>query len=325
MPAISIWSIDRWRLARCVWLLALLPLAGAQADWSAQDKESPHQSLSIASLDGEKLNAYLWMPKPDARGRKYPAVVMAHGCGGAHYRDEPRFWNARYVAGKYKVWGKLLSERGFMVLLVDSFSTRDDDDVGKGVCDSKNPLGRPARIDPVSVRPRDIAAGIAYLKQRRDIDADRIAVLGFSNGATAALVLAAQPSLFERRAQLAASGQRWFDLAPDERFRPALVVALYPGCGLNGYTPATRGLFRKRFQSAPPSWIFMASDDHRLPPDTRRKCLKLQKLDQQKKTKSAPLQLVTVPHSDHQFDYYENDEAPVRAAMAQILALFAAM
>ena len=304
----------------------LAVVVSLSAKWSSSDKKTPDKTLTITQVEtGEDLRAYLWLPSDYSSSKKYPAVVLAHGCGGAHYKDDPEYWTARYLAGKYKVWGKLLNDNGFIVLLVDSFTTRDNDDVGKGVCGTSDPLDRPAKIDPISIRPGDIASGIAYLKSRDDIDTNRVGVMGFSNGATSALVFANHKSLVDRADELEDNGKKAFDIPLESDYKATKVVALYPGCGLNGYSEETRYIFKNRFETDTDTYLIMASDDSVLPADTKDKCNRLEDLDSNKNIDAPLMDLEEVEDTDHQFDYYENSEQPVKDTINKIINIFKSM
>jgi dienelactone hydrolase len=101
--------------------------------------------------------------KPEGAG-PFPAVVLLHTCGGV--------WS-----GHMTLWSKRLVERGYAALVVDSFTPR-----GGSACNI--PTYFPAMLDQVV---DDALAALAYLRARSDIDGSRIAVAGFSYGASAAL------------------------------------------------------------------------------------------------------------------------------------------
>jgi carboxymethylenebutenolidase len=291
------------------------------AGWGSSDKKTPDQTVEVINHQGELLRAYLWMPDNYNPQLSYPSVVLAHGCGGAHYKDAPEQWIAKYVSGKYKVWGKLLNQEQIMVLMVDSFTTRDvNGDVGAGVCDVDYDM-RPAKIDPISVRPADIAAGIHYLKQRADVDANKVGVMGFSNGGTAALALSNHQSLDARAFDLIQQQKSWFDLPFIDAYKAHTMISLYPGCGMTGYDETTTGLFDSVFQTYTDTFIYAASDDSTLPGDTLAKCSNLRQLD----APFGDLSLNIIANTDHQFDYYENNELPVTSTIARILSLFKSM
>lgn len=295
------------------------------ANWTSSDKKTATETLEILNFQDEVMNAYLWLPEDYDPNLDYAAVIMVHGCGGAHYKDESDKWTAKYVSGKYKVWGKLLNDKNIIAVLVDSFTHRDvNGDVGGGVCGG-DPLDRPSKVDPISVRPADILATIAYLKSRDDIETDKIGVLGFSNGGTSTLVAANHQSLDQRKQALMDSGKTWFNLPFSEQVKASTFVSLYPGCGLNGYSDATQDIFAQHFDSYTETYIYAASDDKSLPDDTLQKCQSLRLLDAQFHADNSGLQLNVVPATGHQFDYLEEDEVPVQRTINRILALFSTM
>lgn len=307
--------------------IALAPAAMAQSDyeWTSSDKKTADETVEILTVNDEVMNAYLWLPEDYDANNDYSAVVMVHGCGGAHYRDEPEKWTAQYVSGKYKVWGKLLNEQDIIALMVDSFTHRDvNGDVGGGVCGG-DPLDRPNKIDPVSVRPADIAYGISWLKSRDDIDADKIGVLGYSNGGTTALVYANHEALVAQQDDLDLAGKSWFDLPYSDEFKASTIVSLYPGCGLNGYSEATNNIFDSSFSTSSETFLYAASDDNSLPDDTLQKCHHLRLLDAASGLTHTNMQMSVVADTGHQFDYKEEDEAAVAKTIDRILALFSSM
>lgn len=304
----------------------LLPLlAQANWNWTSSDKKTADETVAILTTNDEVMNAYLWLPEDYDPNIEYAAVVMVHGCGGAHYRDAPDQWTAKYVSGKYKVWGKLLNQQNTIALLVDSFSHRDiNGDVGGGVCGG-DPLSRPAKIDPVSVRPADIANGIAWLKSRDDVATDQIGVLGFSNGGTTALVYANHQDLAARDNDLLSEGKTWFNLPYETQYQASTVVSLYPGCALNGYSDATQNLFSQQFKTNVETFLMAASNDNSLPDDTMEKCHNLRVMDANHGYDKTNMQFSVIANSGHQFDYYEEDELQVQKTINRVLALFSTM
>lgn len=299
--------------------------AAESYQWTSSDKKTADETVKILTLNDEVMNAYLWLPEDYDANNDYAAVVMVHGCGGAHYKDNALQWTAKYVSGKYKVWGKLLNDKNLVALMIDSFSHRDvDGDVGGGVCGG-DPLDRPAKIDPVSVRPADIAYGISWLKSRDDINADKIGVLGFSNGGTTSLVYANHESLETRADELLQNGKEWFNLPYAPEYQASTVVSMYPGCGLNGYSEATNGLFSDSFDTNTETFLYAASDDNSLPDDTLQKCHHLRMMDASSGLIDTNMQMSVVADTGHQFDYKEEDEVTVAKTINRILALFSSM
>ncbi|PYM65754.1 MAG: dienelactone hydrolase family protein [Candidatus Rokuibacteriota bacterium] len=137
-----------------------------------------------------RLDGVLYRPPGPGR---HPAVVMLHGCGGLWTR-------ARAVQAKPAFWAEHLAARGYVVLLVDSFGPRGIDEI----CTGRRSLSTEKD------RADDARGALRYLQALPDVRADRVGLLGWSNGAGAALSV-----LFDRG-----------DLARD--FRAA--VAFYPSC-----------------------------------------------------------------------------------------------
>jgi dienelactone hydrolase len=135
--------------------------------------------------------------KPDGAG-PFPAIVMLHDCSGLGPRS----------SGAPGRWAATLVERGYVVLMPDSFTTRG---VPDGVCTSgsrRNDVG-PQR------RSQDALDALAYAQRLPYVDAKRIGVMGGSHGGTTTLLTMSQPG-----------------------FRAG--VALYPRCSIaaQSYKPA---------------------------------------------------------------------------------------
>ena len=92
----------------------------------------------------------------------YPAVVVLHGCNG--------------VSQNTFVWARRLASWGYAALIINSFNPRGL----QQVCDGSRAL-------PGAERAQDAFEAAAYLRSRSDIDAGRIAVLGYSHGGWTAL------------------------------------------------------------------------------------------------------------------------------------------
>jgi dienelactone hydrolase len=142
-----------------------------------------------------------YLVKPDGTG-PFPAVVLLHGCGGlsASFRRAPA--SSR--------WIEHLTNWGYAVLAFDSFTARG----GPPSC------GR----DIEFYRVADAFGALAFLTSRRDIDAKKVIVFGFSSGGIAAL------SAVEQR------DHEPFELPDSLRFNAA--VAFSPVCVTEGVMTA---------------------------------------------------------------------------------------
>ena len=103
-------------------------------------------------------------------------------------------------------------------MYVDTFGPRG---YAKGFEAGTNNGSRPKEINEVTVRPFDAYMGLKYLRGRKDVQADRVFLQGWSNGGSAALSTMAEKTVGMENPS-AESG-----------FRAA--IAVYPAC-----TPATK-------------------------------------------------------------------------------------
>jgi len=142
-----------------------------------------------------------YLVKPDGAG-PFPAVVLLHGCSGlsASFLRTPA--SSR--------WIEHLTNWGYAVLAFDSFAVRG---------------GRPSCGQDIEFyRVADAFGALAFLTHRRDVDAKKISVFGFSSGGIAAL------SAVEQR------DHEPFELPESLRFNAA--VAFSPVCVTEGVMTA---------------------------------------------------------------------------------------
>ena len=157
--------------------------------------------LSFRTDDGITLTAELTFPP--AGGTRVAAVVLMHGCSGLPTRS-------------VTAWQPLLLEWGYATLVVDSFTGRDL----RAVCGNALRLMGTERVP-------DAYGALALLARHPRIDADRVALMGFSHGGIATL---ASASSWARRLY-----------APLEGPGFALFIPFYPYC--NAVVPEmTEGL-----------------------------------------------------------------------------------
>jgi dienelactone hydrolase len=152
---------------------------------------------SGALIPGDRIQGYL--AKPDGAG-PFPAVILLHGCAGMDDTTKQRL-SDHLVAWSY------------VTLFVDSFAMRGIDHA----CTS-NAFATTLRRRP------DAYGALLFLARRAFVDPQRVAVVGFSQGAGIALFMA------ETKA---------FDLfvpASPLRFRAA--AAFYPPCRIVAARPA---------------------------------------------------------------------------------------
>lgn len=170
--------------------------------------------MRVASLqangadDATSLKAW-WYPVASARPA--PAVVLLHGCGGMlDASGEPSAKTREYAA--------LLNGQGWQVLALDSLTARGE----KELCTQR--IG--TRKITMTERRRDALGALQWLSAQPQVDASRLALLGWSNGGSAVL----------------AANNRSHPLVEGFAVRPRLAVAFYPGCEADlkrGYRPAS--------------------------------------------------------------------------------------
>jgi dienelactone hydrolase len=170
-------------------LLAAFPIWSASVSPALTTDRPPRLVEFESPLAGpQALQGLLRLP--DGPGPS-PAVVLLHGCGGG--------WR-----GLDERWGKLLAEWGYVALTVDRFGTR-------GIMSACT-----GGIPPSTLY--DAYRSLNFLAGLPSVDPDRVAVVGFSQGAMLAL-LSVERGQIERDAK--------------EKFRAA--IGFYPPClGLKG-------------------------------------------------------------------------------------------
>lgn len=185
----------RWFLIAAVICIAAASFGPARAE-----------SVDFASTDAQSTKLTGHFDKPQGPG-PFPATIMLHGCSGAYTaRGDMRPIYFNYVDH--------LVSAGYAVLLVDSFRPRGYNEV----CLLPG--------TPVTVfrhRPNDAFGAAKFLAARADIDAKRIALLGWSHGAISALGASTSP----------------FAAAAKQYFRA--VAVYYPACdalAARNYFPA---------------------------------------------------------------------------------------
>ena len=163
--------------------------------------------VAFTNADGQALTGFLF--QDSAATPRNAAVVMMHGCAGVwSYGVESKEAQPpiKALSHIHKRWGENLERAGYTGLLVDSFSAR----ALTNECNNGS-----AGLNEATVRPKDAAAGRAWLLANQHAAAGRIALLGWSNGASAVM----------------ASMDQTNEGTPGSKpFKEAF--AFYPGCGL---------------------------------------------------------------------------------------------
>jgi dienelactone hydrolase len=257
--------------------MVALMVASGTCTASAQGTapERPPERITIPSLASardagapEALSAWLFRP---AGAGPFAALVALHGCGGL-YTNRTR----GTLDGRFADWGARLSALGYAVLFPDSFGPRGI----REICSRSD-----SPVDATHGRPEDADAALAWLARQPFVRADRVGVIGWSNGAMTVLALAdpARP--------------RPPGLGAD--FRSA--VAFYPGCRV----------FRDRggWTSRLPLAILIGDADNWSSPGPCRD------LAAAARAQGAPVEFTLYPGAYHDFDHPDLP-ARVRANVA---------
>jgi dienelactone hydrolase len=169
------------------------------------------ERVSFPSLDGAGnapvvLTGYFY----PAAASPAPAIAMFHGCDGAYDKSGA-------LSRRMREYAELFNGLGLHVLVVDSLTARYE----KEICTQR--IGK-RRVTQAN-RRLDALGAIAYLADRADVDAKRIGLIGWSNGASTVL---------------AAINEHHRDVATAST-KPAFAIAFYPGCEADlkrGYLPS---------------------------------------------------------------------------------------
>lgn len=165
----------------------------------AKDLELPMETSDIDFESSPRMALY----KPEGDG-PYPALVLLHQCGGLRGNQSMLTWAKEAVA------------RGYVVMLIDSFTQRGVDKVCQG----------PKNNVFFSRGLRDAVQAAGRLRELPYVDKNRVAFTGFSWGAASGLQ--------------ASSAKSARALALSDRFNA--LVSFYPPCNAypkNGNPPYT--------------------------------------------------------------------------------------
>ena len=192
--------------------------------------------VSFMSADGRTmLRGYVFRP---ASAPPWPAIVMLHGRSGPYSSAARGVYGASTLSQRHVQWGRFWAARGYLALHVDSFGPRGYP-AGFPI---HSYASRPPEVDEQTVRPLDAYGAAAYLRQRTDVDGQRIGLHGWSNGAMAGLAaMAGLPAA----------------AAPGAGFHAALLF--YPGCRIQT---------RQDYRPYAPVLMLVAAQDEEVAPRT---------------------------------------------------------
>ena len=242
-------------LVLCIYASLLGGCAGAASSLSI--------TTTAPSGASEQIPATLL--KPDGLG-SFPAVVIMHDCSGL---GSPS-------SGAPDLWARELVQRGYVILIPDSFTTRGH---ASGVCTDPSPSR--AEVNPYR-RVRDAYAATTYLRILPYIDGRRVGLMGGSHGGTTTLASMVVPDSDTEA------------LAEDRRGSFAAAVALYPGCAtrLGSWRASSSGVYKP---VAPVLILIGEKDDWTLAEPCR-------KLTEAAKEAGYPVTIKVYPGAYHSFD-----------------------
>jgi len=229
------------RVRVAAWVAGIVLFAVAPDNIGGAGASDRPERVTFASADGRTtLVGYVFKPARMPATR-LPAIVMMHGRAGAYSSAANGVYGASTLSQRHAMWGELWAEQGYVAVLVDGFGPRG------------HPRGfprfsyatRPRELDEMTVRPLDAYGALAYLRTRPDVRGDRIGLMGWSNGASAAL------------ATMSTDAPGIAAPTPATGFRAALVF--YPACGL-------RGRFEDGYRPYAPVRVFHGTADEEVSP-----------------------------------------------------------
>ncbi|MFC7421154.1 dienelactone hydrolase family protein [Iodobacter arcticus] len=189
-----------------------------------------------------------YLPPPFPEAGPAAAVLLLHGCNGLQ---------ATGINPRPDRMASLLQEKGYGVLMLDSFAARDLQEI------CSVPLSK-RTISP-RMRAEDARHALEWLKTRKEIDGDRLGVIGWSHGASAVLALLGQKQPSVRAA-----------------------VGFFPSC--SSY------LLRDKYQVTAPLLLLVGEEDEWTPAEPCR--VLVARADQ------PTFRLITYPDAFHDFDNF---------------------
>jgi dienelactone hydrolase len=185
-----------WPLAR---LAPLLLVAACCAFGPAAAEPGVAVSVPVNDIGDRPLELPAFWFAAGADRQPRPALVLLHGCGGPYDRGQR-------LSQRMLDYAALARAEGWHALVVDSLSPRGETEL----CTQRSGSRKVTQAQ----RRRDALAALQWLARRPEVDASRLALVGWSHGGGTVL---------------AASNR----LHPDvERatVKPRALVAFYPGC-----------------------------------------------------------------------------------------------
>lgn len=215
------------RILSYIALFCLVSSAGAKTHFTIHQTLVEEPVYLNNTVDKLIIPAYLSTPQKMKEGVKYPAVVLAHACDGVFSNFDP----SSTLMPIYKRWMKSLTAQNYIVILVDSFSSRQ---YGQNQCIISKNL-----TSEVYERPNDINAAFDFLvnDMEKYVSSSHVGLLGWSIGGST--VLASLSDTYPKRYSVG--------------------VSYYPECNLSD---AFNGISQSNWVPYCDLYILHAGSDH---------------------------------------------------------------
>jgi dienelactone hydrolase len=278
--------------------LALVIACSSSVDEGAYDCEpiEPRNAdeVALCTKIGDPLLARVALPEGPPPPGGWPGVIVLHGSAGLFRPAEDGC--SEEMHGRFQAWADLLNARGIAAIFPASFHSRgfcrwsDSDDIPRGYDE----------LERLVTRSFDAAAAAIWLCRQPNVDCTRLAVLGFSNGGSVAMLLMHED----------------LSVAADPRLRELAVprfaggVAYYPGCGLEQQL-ANRlddELIDRYFYPQGPMWVPHASTDKLAKPCRKLRVPQVETIAEQRGVEATMFELEIYGGARHGFDTWREGD-----------------
>lgn len=153
-----------------------VPNAPAPLVAARDDADYVLQHITLSGADGKPVPGLYLRPKADG---KYPVALLLHGLGS----DKETM---------IRFFGRALAARGIACLALDALDHGERKTPGAAAVGAGSPAGERGGLRFATVVRQtvgDYRLALDYLKTRKDVDANRVGLLGYSMGAMMGSVL----------------------------------------------------------------------------------------------------------------------------------------
>ncbi|BEV16215.1 dienelactone hydrolase family protein [Herbaspirillum sp. DW155] len=248
-------------------MAASLALTGSWAHAAPNAAPLEASRVSLTSVDqkgGKATPLYgVWIKARKTSGKgPFPTVIALHGCGGLYsiVKDGRGEFTPRHLA-----MARVLADAGYNVLFPDSFTPRGR----RSTCQDTVAQREASAMN----RRFDVEAAMHWVTSQPDVDVKRIALLGWSHGAS---TLLASINLAETDVAI-------------RKIQPRAAVAFYPDCRPYAKTS-------EPFKPAAPLLILMGKNDDWTPPQA------CEAIEQKMQGSDTEIALRLYPDTYHDFD-----------------------